>query len=198
MAGRAGAKGPEATGPSRVLVGVDLVDVARMERALERTPSLKRRLFTAGERLYSDRRAHPAQSYAARFAAREAVLKALGTGFSGMGLKDVSVALDDAGRPKVVLAGAAKARADELGVVEVALSLSHTSEVACANAVLITEGARPRRERADDQAARLASSFKEARSIVLELEGALAAEAAERERAEAVKRMNVALPFPSE
>ena len=62
----------------KLLVGVDLVEVARMRRALERTPRLKERLFTKGEIAYCERRAKPEQSFAARFAAREAVLKALG------------------------------------------------------------------------------------------------------------------------
>ena len=143
-----------------------------MARALARTPGLRRRLFTEDEIAYCEGRARPEQSYAARFAAREAVLKALGCGFSGVGWKDVSVAVDSDGRPEAVLAGAARERADALGVEEVALSLSHTESVACANAALITRDVRPaKRERRDGREA-LASSFKEARSIVFELERA--------------------------
>lgn len=62
-------------------IGVDIVEIPRMARALERTPSMRTRLFTKEERDYCDSSARPAEHYAARFAAREAVLKALGTGF---------------------------------------------------------------------------------------------------------------------
>ena len=156
----------------KLLVGVDLVEVARVRRALERTPALKRRLFTEDEIAYCERRGRPEQSYAARFAAREAVLKALGCGFSGVGWKDVSVAIAEDGHPEALLEGAAKARAEEAGVEEVALSLSHTDAVACANAVLITHDARPEKKVRAGERDALASSFKEARSIVLELERA--------------------------
>ena len=72
-------------------VGVDMVEIARMEKVLGRRPNFAKRVFTKEERAYCDRMARPAQHYAARFAAREAVLKALGTGFSrGIGFADVS------------------------------------------------------------------------------------------------------------
>lgn len=156
----------------KLLVGVDLVEVARMARALERTPSLKRRLFTPEEISYCEGRAKPEQSYAARFAAREAVLKALGCGFSGVGWQDVSIVVDGAGRPEARLAGKAADIARELGVEEVAISLSHTNEVACANAALITKDARPAPKVRHGSDEALASSFKEARAIVFELERA--------------------------
>ncbi len=143
-----------------------------MRRALERTPGLKRRLFTDDEIAYCERRAKPEQSYAARFAAREAVLKALGCGFAGMGWKDVSVVNAEDGHPEALLAGTAQGLAFEMGVEEVALSLSHTDTVACANAVLITRDARPAKKVRAGERDALASSFKEARSIVLELERA--------------------------
>lgn len=152
-------------------VGVDLVEIARMEEAITRRPRLKRRLFTDAERAYCERRARPAEHYAARFAAREAVLKALGTGFAGMGFKDVEVVVDErTGAPSARLFGAAAARAQELGVQEVALSLSHTREVAVANAVLVTESARPKAAEKPDPKREMAASFREARSILDELE----------------------------
>ena len=89
-------------------IGVDIVEIARMERALKRTPSFRTRLFTAEARAYCDSSARPAEHYAARFAAREAVLKALGTGFSeGIGYSDVSVTRDANGRPRALLQGRA-------------------------------------------------------------------------------------------
>ncbi|WP_204829611.1 holo-ACP synthase [Olsenella sp. CU969] len=152
-------------------VGVDMVEIARMERVLERTPRFRERVFTAEERAYCDGRARPAESYAARFAAREAVLKALGCGFAGMGLADVSVVPDPrTGPPKARLAGAAARLAAERGVVEVALSLSHTRDVAQAIAVAVTEDARPPKEERPDPAAELTRSFKEARSVLDDLE----------------------------
>ena len=89
-------------------IGVDIVEIERMRAILERTPRFKQRVFTETEQEYCDKRSNPAASYAACFAAREAVLKALGTGFSGMGLKDVSVDHDDRGKPLAILTGKAQ------------------------------------------------------------------------------------------
>lgn len=152
-------------------IGVDMLEIARMERVIKRRPSFLRRVFTEEERAYCESCAHPAEHYAARFAAREAVLKALGTGFSdGIGLKDVSVANDEFGRPMAVLSGRAAEIAEEKGVQEVALSLSHTHEVAVANAVLVTEEVRPKVEERTDPERELLLSFKAARSVIDELE----------------------------
>lgn len=142
-----------------------------MERVIERRPSFLTRVFTDEERAYCDSFARPAEHYAARFAAREAVLKALGTGFSqGIGVKDVSVVNDDSGRPLAVLSGRAKEVAAERGVQEIALSLSHTQDVAVANAVAVTEDVRPKVEESRDPAQELLASFKAARTVIDELE----------------------------
>lgn len=152
-------------------IGVDMLEIARMERAMERRPSFLTRVFTDEERAYCDSFARPAEHYAARFAAREAVLKALGTGFSqGIGVKDVSVVNDESGRPTVVLNGRAKEVAAEKGVQEIALSLSHTREVAVANAVAVTEDVRPKVEERVDPAQELLATFKAARTVIDELE----------------------------
>ena len=99
------------------------------------------------------------------------MLKALGTGFSGgIGFKDVSVANDESGRPVAVLKGRAAEVAAERGVQEVALSLSHTRDVAVANAVLVTEDVRPKVEERVDPARELLASFKAARTVIDELE----------------------------
>ena len=113
-------------------VGVDLLEIDRLERALERRPGLAERLFTAGERAYAATRARPGQHLAARFCAKEAVAKALG--LSAWNWQDVEV-LSDGGPPRVRLHGAAAQRAAELGV-EVAISLTHTRRDAAAVAVL--------------------------------------------------------------
>jgi holo-[acyl-carrier protein] synthase len=115
-----------------VSVGVDLLEIDRLERALERRPGLAERLFTAGERAYAATRARPGQHLAARFCAKEAVAKALG--LSAWNWQDVEV-LSDGGPPRVRLHGAAAQRAAELGV-EVAISLTHTRRDAAAVAVL--------------------------------------------------------------
>lgn len=152
-------------------IGVDMLEIARMDRVLARRPSFAKRVFTKTEREYCDRMARPAQHYAARFAAREAVLKALGTGFSrGIGLADVSVQNNEAGKPEVVLTGRAKEIAAEQGVREVALSLSYTHDVAVANAVAMTDDVRPKQEERHDPKEDLRASFRAARSVIDDLE----------------------------
>ena len=152
-------------------IGVDMVEIARMEKVLARRPSFATRVFTEEERAYCDRMTRPAQHYAARFAAREAVLKALGTGFSqGIGFADVNVVRNEAGQPQAQLVGRAAEVAAERGVREVALSLSYTHEVAVANAVAVTDEVRPQQEQRSDPRAELRKSFREARSVLDELE----------------------------
>lgn len=152
-------------------IGVDMLEISRMERVLERRPNFARRVFTEEERAYCERSARPAEHYAARFAAREAVVKALGTGFSdGVGFRDVSVSRDESGRPRAVLTGRAAEVARERGIREIALSISHTHDVAVANAIAVTDDVRPEPDSRKDAARALASSFKEARVILDELE----------------------------
>lgn len=147
-------------------LGVDIVEIGRMAAALERRPRMKERLFSAEERAYCDKRSRPEVHYALRFAAKEAVLKALGTGFSGMQFQDVEVVREVNGRPVPRLHGAAAARAEELGIIEMHLSLSFTHSTAVASAVAITEETRPKRDDKLDPKAELARSFKEARSML--------------------------------
>lgn len=153
-------------------IGVDIVEIDRMEGILAKTPSFAHRMFTDEERAYCEASARPATHFAARFAAREAVLKALGTGFAqGVRFKDVSVSRDDQGKPVAVLAGRALEIAQEQGIVEIALSLTHTAGLAVANAMAITTDARPApKKKGEDERAQLARSFREARSVLDELE----------------------------
>lgn len=161
-------------------VGVDLLEIARMERACARRPRFVKRVFTDEERAYCDARARPAEHYAACFAAREAVAKALGTGFAqGVTWSNISVTHDDAGRPHAVLTGRAAELAQEQGVREIALSLTHTHDVAVANAVAVTDDVRPVIESKVDSERELNTSFKEARTLIDELERLQAAELAE-------------------
>jgi len=115
-------------------VGVDLLEIERLERALERRPRLADRLFTEGERAYAAGRARPGQHLAARFCAKEAVAKALG--LSAWNFRDVEVLGGGDGPPRVRLSGAAAQRAAELGV-EVEISLTHTRRDAAAVAVTV-------------------------------------------------------------
>lgn len=158
-------------------VGVDMLEISRMERVLARSPRFAEKVFTDEERAYCDAAARPAEHYAARWAAREAVVKALGTGFSGgVGLRDVSVGRDESGRPRAILSGRVAELVAERGVREVALSISHTHDVAVANAILVTDDVRPAPDTRHEAERALATSFKEARSILDELERAQASE----------------------
>ena len=151
-------------------LGVDIVEIARMRDALTRRPRMKERLFSEAEREYCEGRNKPEIHYAMRFAAKEAVLKALGTGFSGMRFRDVEVVRDERGKPVPHLTGRAAEVAEAAGVVEVHLSLSFTHENAVASAVAITERMRPRIEESPETPQqRLAASFKDARSLLDEV-----------------------------
>jgi holo-[acyl-carrier protein] synthase len=115
----------------RPSVGIDLLEIERLERALERRPRLAERLFTDGERTYAAARARPGQHLAARFCAKEAVAKALG--LEAWSFRDVEV-ISGTGAPTVALHGAAARRAAELGVA-VSVSLTHTTHDAGAVAI---------------------------------------------------------------
>jgi holo-[acyl-carrier protein] synthase len=117
-------------------IGVDICEIERMERALGRHPTMRERVFTPEERAYCDAKARPAESYAGRFAAREAVIKALG-GYRAKRWQDISVSRAPSGAPAIRLEGNAKVRADTLGVSKVLITFTHerTSAVAFAVAV---------------------------------------------------------------
>jgi holo-[acyl-carrier protein] synthase len=119
-------------------VGVDAVEIARVRTACERTPGLLGRLFTERERATCTSRCGDLRygGLAGRFAAKEAVAKAFGTGVRGFGWRDVEVLSDDLGRPGVRLHGAAAELGARLGVVTVHLSLTTSAELAIANVVL--------------------------------------------------------------
>jgi holo-[acyl-carrier protein] synthase len=118
-------------GPAEHSIGIDLLEIERLERALGRRPRLAERLFTDGERAYAASRAQPSQHLAARFCAKEAVAKALG--LHAWNWRDVEI-VGGEGPPSVVLRGAALARATSLGV-DVSVSLTHTRRDAAAAAV---------------------------------------------------------------
>ncbi len=112
-------------------VGIDVVDVERFGQSLERTPGLRRRLFTEAEREL------PLASLAARFAAKEALAKALGAPV-GLRWLDATVHRTEDGRPQLEVGGTVAARAEALGVHHLHLSLSHDAGIA--SAVVVAEG----------------------------------------------------------
>ena len=114
-------------------VGIDLVDIARFERALGRRPRLADRLFTDAERAYAAEKAHPSRHLAARFCAKEAVVKALQ--LSHWAFREIELVATDAA-PEVRLSGGAADRARELGV-RALVSLTHTDATAGAVALLV-------------------------------------------------------------
>jgi holo-[acyl-carrier protein] synthase len=117
-------------------VGIDLIEIERVRRALERYPRFRERCFTEGERAYCDSRRNPAESYAGRFAGKEAVGKALGFGVArAFAWRDVEIV----GRPKpsVRLSGRVAQRAKQLGAARIDLSMTHSRELA--NAVAVVE-----------------------------------------------------------
>ena len=131
--------GDAAAGPGRVVgVGTDLVEVPRLRAALDRTPALVHRLFTPGEQSRCGRHDDPLPHLAARFAAKEAVMKALGKGMSAMAFTDIEVTSDAGGAPGIRLSGRARQVADGRGVTTVLVSLTHTGDLAQAHAVATT------------------------------------------------------------
>jgi holo-[acyl-carrier protein] synthase len=118
-------------------IGNDLVDIDRFRRALERTPTLRERVFTEAERSYADARADPTERYAVRFAAKEAVMKALGVGLGEIQLRDIEVRRADSGAPEIVLHGTAAELASRRGVQRWLVTLSHSETVAQAIVVAL-------------------------------------------------------------
>lgn len=117
-------------------VGCDIIEIARIKKAVQ-SEAFKRRVFSPGEIAYCESRGQQAgASFAARFAAKEAVLKALGTGLRGGSLTEISVTNDELGKPSVQLTGYHRQLADELGVKRISLSMSHAREMAMAYVVM--------------------------------------------------------------
>jgi phosphopantetheine--protein transferase-like protein len=119
-----------------VAVGVDVVDLDRFESVMTRQSSFLDRVFTSDEREYCEKANATSvrcQRYAARFAAKEAVMKALGCGLGAYGFHDVEVARDDdSGEPSLLVKGKAAVLADALGITRWMVSLSHSDLVAIA------------------------------------------------------------------
>ena len=119
-------------------IGIDIAEVPRIQRAIERFGDrFLHRIFTAGEMRYCDSKANRMERYAARFAAKEAAMKALGTGWNhGVRWRDCEVTRMPGGRPTISFHGVAAEFAARLGVKNAALSISHTAEQAIAQVIL--------------------------------------------------------------
>jgi holo-[acyl-carrier protein] synthase len=119
-------------------IGVDVVEVDRIERAIARWgDAFVRRIYTQAEIVRAEAGVTPAPRLAARFAAKEAVMKALGVGWRALAWRDIEITNDVAGRPIVHLHGSARRIAGERGVSSVLVALSHTHEHAVAHAVAL-------------------------------------------------------------
>ena len=118
-------------------IGVDAVEIDRFRRSLERTLSMKSRLFTSEELEYVEPHDDPTASLAARFAAREAVMKAMGVGLGAFEFHDVWVQRADSGRPTLAVTGRAQQIANELGVTDWHLSITHTDSTAIAYVIAV-------------------------------------------------------------
>ena len=121
-------------------VGVDLIEIERIRRALDRYPGFRERCFTEAEQAYCESRRNPAESYAGRFAGKEAVGKALGLGVArAFAWKDIVIV----GRPKpgVRLTGRVKTWAERVGAGRIDLSMTHSRELAAAICVVVDDGA---------------------------------------------------------
>ena len=126
----------------RIRVGIDILAVERVSRLLRENAGIEDEVFTAREIEYCARRARPDEHLAARFAAKEAVLKAIGTGAArGLRWTDVEILRDGSGRPRVELHGRAAAFAGAHGIREIDVSLSHSGGLAVAQAAAVCEGA---------------------------------------------------------
>lgn len=121
-----------------VSIGTDIIEVNRIRETIERTPRFLDRVFTDREREYCEAKgAAAAQSYAARFAAKEAFLKAIKTGWRGeITWQNIEICVDGDGAPDLLITGEARRILDKLGADRVHVSLSHTHEHATAQVVL--------------------------------------------------------------
>ncbi|MCR3760558.1 holo-ACP synthase [Clostridium felsineum] len=117
-------------------VGVDIIEIERIKRAIDRNNNFIEKLFSDKEKEYITDKKIMAQYIAGRFSAKEAVSKALGTGFRGFGFKDIEIHKDKLGKPIVILNGRAKAIAEDIGDYQIELSISHDRDKAIAYAVM--------------------------------------------------------------
>ena len=118
-------------------VGIDLIEVARVEKQIKAGTRFRDRIFTDKEIAYCENKKNKSQNYTARFAAKEAFFKAIGTGWSGgLTFQDVEILNLESGKPEIVLHGKAKRLTEEQNILNIQVSLSHLKDVAGAVVVL--------------------------------------------------------------
>ena len=124
-------------------LGTDIVEVERISRMIEQHgDSFVRRIFTAAEVEYCQQRKHSAEPFAGRWAAKEAVMKVLGTGFvQGTHFQEIEVVSEKSGRPRIVLHGSTAEVANQLGISDVLITISHCREYATATAIGVRQPA---------------------------------------------------------
>jgi holo-[acyl-carrier protein] synthase len=114
-------------------IGVDILEVGRIEKLISNTPRFKQRVFTQHEIDYCELKKNRAQNYAARFAAKEAFLKAIGTGWKrGVAFKEIEIVNNKQGKPELVLYGKSKEFAEQFGLKNIQVSVSHIKDLAVA------------------------------------------------------------------
>ena len=122
-----------------ILHGIDLVDFPRIEDMIKRHEErFISRIFTSAEQAYADSNKNSIEKYAGRFAAKEAILKLIGTGWRGkIAWTDIEIINSSSGQPQVILDGEVKIIADKLGITQISISITHTANFAIASAVAI-------------------------------------------------------------
>ena len=118
-------------------IGTDLVEIERFRTTLERTPGIRARTFTNDEQAYADAKHDPTERYAVRWAAKEAVMKAMGVGLGEVAMHDIEVVKAENGAPSIRLHGTAATKSAELGITEWKITLTHTETLAQAIAVAL-------------------------------------------------------------
>ena len=121
--------------------GIDLVDCPRIEEMINRhNERFINRIFTASEQAYADANKSRIEKYAGRFAAKEAILKLMGTGWRGkIAWTDIEITNNSSGQPQVNLEGEVKSIAEKLGIKQISISITHTANFAIASAVALSE-----------------------------------------------------------
>ncbi|MDP8232964.1 MAG: holo-ACP synthase [Candidatus Zophobacter franzmannii] len=121
-------------------IGTDIMEVARMKRTMEHTPSIRERLFSAKEIEYCEGKARKYEHYCGRFSAKEAFLKSIRTGLRGnLAFHEIEIVNDELGAPSINLIGESKTIIEKLGNLSIHLSISHIKEYATAFVVLDTD-----------------------------------------------------------
>jgi holo-[acyl-carrier protein] synthase len=118
-------------------MGTDIIEVKRIERLLSTQERFKERIFTRGEIEYCQHKKNNVQNYAARFAVKEALLKAIGTGWrEGVAFKEIEVKNNEKGKPELLLSGTVKRITEEMGVTNIQVSISHLKDLAIGVVIL--------------------------------------------------------------